>query len=634
MLKLSTDQQNIVSSPLNQPIQVLASAGSGKTRVLTERIRYILNNTKKEGVVALTFTNKAAEEMAERLNDCEHADERLWISTIHSFAQRILEKYAHTIGLPEELHIYERESDKIQLFMQSLRDDGIDIDTYLEVSDTKERRNRENVLREYLSIFSEIKRDLLIEADINNRFPNNKVWKIYQDYQSALLKAGGIDYDDILVYAHKILLDHEWITNIYRSQYKHICIDEAQDLNKIQYELIKVICGDTIQSILMVGDPNQMIYGFNGSSEKYLCENFMIDFSPIKFHLKENYRSSKSIVKAANKLRPNSQLESEYALEGILKIAKFNNEEAEAQAIAERILKLLEIKEHDEIEGTINLEKMVVIARNRFVFSKLEAKLNEYNIPFSLKKSERQSEPESKFGKVLDYGIRLKLNPKSWIDRDKLYATLEISNKLDEPITLTSIASQIPSTLNNIHLLKSLLHKIDLLNIDSPNIRKFHQDLLQELNEIGDKIQDSSDHIPEECIKHSIEELDEFYQAWTRFKQKGLGESLLNFRNALSLGQLTDDPKQGGLTLSTVHTMKGLEKDIVFLMGMCEGVFPDYRATTQEKQDEELNNAFVAITRAKRWLFISYPKSRKMPWGSERYQQPSRYLEIINNQDE
>lgn len=631
MLKLSTDQQNIVNSPLNQPIQVLASAGSGKTRVLTERIRYILNNTKKEGVIALTFTNKAAEEMAERLNDCEHADERLWISTIHSFAQRILEKYAHTIGLPEELHIYERESDKIQLFMQSLRDDGIDIDTYLEVSDTKERRNRENVLREYLSIFSEIKRDLLIEADINSRFPDNNVWKIYQDYQAALLKAGGIDYDDILVYAHKILLDHEWITNVYRSQYRYICIDEAQDLNKIQYELIKTMCGDVIKSILMVGDPNQMIYGFNGSSEKYLCEKFLTDFSPIQFHLKENYRSSKAIVKAANELRPNSQLESEYALQGILKIAKFDNEEAEAKAIAEHILKLIEIKEHNEIEGTINLEKMVVIARNRFIFSNLEKELNEYNIPFSLKKSERQSEPESKFGKVLDYGIRLKLNPKSWIDRDKLYATLEISNKLNEPITLASIANQIPSTLDNIHLLQNLLQKIDLLNIDYPNIRKFHQDLLQELNEIGDKIQDSSNYIPEESIKHSIEELDEFYQAWTRFKQKGLGESLLNFRNALSLGQLTDDPKQGGLTLSTVHTMKGLEKDIVFLMGMCEGVFPDYRATTQEKLDEELNNAFVAITRAKRWLFISYPERRTMPWGSERHQSPSRYLQVINN---
>lgn len=630
-MNLSKQQTLIVQSELNKPIQVLASAAYGKTRVLTERIRYILNNTKKDGVIALTFTNKAADEMASRLNDCEQVNERLWISTIHSFAQRILEKYAHTIGLPEDLHIYERESDKIQLFMQSLRDDGIDIDSYLNVTDTKEKRNRENTLRKYLSIFSEIKRDLLTESDINNRFPDNNIWKIYQDYQSALLKAGGIDYDDILVYSYKILLDHEWIANIYRSQYKHICVDEAQDLNQIQYELIKIMCGDSIQSILMVGDSNQMIYGFNGSSEKYLCEKFIEDFSPIQFQLKENYRSSKAIINAANKLRPNSQLESEYALQGILEISQFENEEVEAKAITKHILELLAIEENDEIEGIISLEKMVVIARNRFVFSSLEKELNEYNIPFSLKKSERQTEPESKFGKVLDYGIRLKLNPKSWIDREKLYKSLDVRINLNEIVSLTIIADQISNELVTTDLLKDLLIKIDNLDIESPNIRKFYNEFLESLTELGNNHKNTDDLMSEEIIKRSIEELKEFYESWTRFKQKSLGESLLNFRNALSLGQLTDEPQNGGLTLSTVHTMKGLEKDIVFLMGMCQGVFPDYRATTPEKQDEELNNAFVAITRAKRWLFISYPEYRMMPWGDIRYQDASQYLKIINN---
>lgn len=132
-----------------------------------------------------------------------------------------------------------------------------------------------------------------------------------------------------------------------------------------------------------------------------------------------------------------------------------------------------------------------------------------------------------------------------------------------------------------------------------------------------------------EDIKLSLEELKEFSGMWTRFKRKGFGDSLVAFRNALALGQLSESSIDEGLTLSTVHTMKGLEKDIVFLIGMCEGVFPDYRARTAKELDEERNNAFVAVTRAKRWLYVSYPKQRMMPWGDLRFQQKSRFISEI-----
>ena len=118
----------------------------------------------------------------------------------------------------------------------------------------------------------------------------------------------------------------------------------------------------------------------------------------------------------------------------------------------------------------------------------------------------------------------------------------------------------------------------------------------------------------------------------TRFKRKGLGNSLVAFRNAMALGQLTEDFEASGLTLSTVHTMKGLEKDIVFLMGMCEGVFPFYKAISPQEIEEERNNAFVAITRAKRWIYITYPKQRKMPWGGIKWQNPSRFVKEITAQ--
>lgn len=631
-MNLSNAQRQIVEAPLDMAIQVLASAGSGKTRVLTERVRHILRETKKEGVIALTFTNKAADEMRARLADSEQAEDRAWIATIHSVAQRILEKYGHTVGLPSELHIYDRDKDRMEVFMQSLREDGIDIDDYLNISDSKELKNREKNLQSYMDIFSKIKRELLTESEVTELYPNSNIWKIYTDYQAALLGSGGIDYDDILVCAHRILLDHDWIAKIYRSQYKHVCVDEAQDLNKAQYEFIKMLCGDVIKSVLMVGDPNQMIYGFNGSSKDYLCTHFVEDFTPQKFELKENYRSTKAVIRAANKLRPGSQTEIDYALEGRIKISEFDSEENEAAAIVATIKNLLDLKVHDEIEGEISLGNMVVIGRNRFVFSKLEKCLQDNSIPYSLRKGEGQLEPSTRFGKVLDYAIRVKLNSKNWVDGKKLCQVLGISEPDNwSKNVLQDLAAKIVSSADDYsEIFQKLLSAIDNLDVDNPKIPKLVKDFNALLASLVENHNGASDERIED-VKLSLEELDEFNRTWTRFKRKGLGDSLVAFRNALALGQLSDNALDEGLTLSTVHTMKGLEKDIVFLIGMCEGVFPDYRANTVKELDEERNNAFVAVTRAKRWLYVSYPRQRMMPWGDRKFQRKSRFVTEIES---
>ena len=631
-MNLSNAQRQIVEAPLDIAIQVLASAGSGKTRVLTERVRHILGETKKEGVIALTFTNKAADEMRARLADSEQAEDRAWIATIHSVAQRILEKYGHTVGLPSELHIYDRDKDRMEVFMQSLREDGIDIDDYLNISDSKELKNREKNLQSYMDIFSKIKRELLTEPEVTELYPNSNIWKIYTDYQAALLGSGGIDYDDILVCAHRILLHHDWIAKIYRSQYKHVCVDEAQDLNKAQYEFIKVLCGDVIKSVLMVGDPNQMIYGFNGSSKDYLCTHFVEDFTPQKFELKENYRSTKAVIRAANKLRPGSQTEMDYALEGGIKISEFDSEDDEAAAIVTTIKYLLDLKVHDEIEGEISLGNMVVIGRNRFVFSKLEKCLQDNSIPYSLRKGERQLEPSTRFGKILDYAIRVKLNSKDWVDGKKLCQVLGISEPDNwSKNVLQDLAAKIASSADDYsEIFQKLLSAIDNLDVDNPKIPKLVKDFNALLASLVENHNGASDERIED-VKLSLEELDEFNRTWTRFKRKGLGDSLVAFRNALALGQLSDNALDEGLTLSTVHTMKGLEKDIVFLIGMCEGVFPDYRANTVKELDEERNNAFVAVTRAKRWLYVSYPRQRMMPWGDRKFQRKSRFVTEIES---
>jgi len=633
MINLSPNQSEIVYAPIGQALQVLASAGSGKTRVLTERVRFILEHTKKEGVIALTFTNKAAEEMQNRLLTCEQAETRAWITTIHSLAQRILEQYGHTIGLPNDLQIYERDQDRMEVFMQSLREEGVDIDNYLNVQGS-ERRSRERNLQRYMDRFSLIKRELLTEGEVSMRF-SASLWKVFQDYQRALMNSGGIDYEDILVYAHRILLTHEWIAKVYWAKYKHICVDEGQDLNKIQYEFIKSLSGETIRSVLIVGDPDQMIYGFNGSSADYLCTEFVRDFGSRAYILKENFRSTKSVIQAANKLKPNAQVENELTLMGQLNIHAFADESAEAESIFNTIRQLLYLKNHEEIEGEITLDKMVVIARNRFVFSTLESVLTEHNIVFSRRKGERQEAPSSLFGQVLDTAIRVKLNPKDWVNGQKLCNILSMTNPdvWGGAHLLTDCSQRIDRTsFSDPDLYIELLKAIDNLDTDTPNIRKFVRDFEQKLSTLADIASKSitdenSSRI--EALKRSMDELNEFSACWTLLKRKGLGHSLSAFRNATALGKLTQKVTEAGIILSTVHTMKGLEKDIVFLIGMCEGVFPDYRAQTQTEINEERNNAFVAVTRAKRWLYITHPEKRKMPWGDTRPQQQSRFITEI-----
>ena len=244
---------------------------------------------------------------------------------------------------------------------------------------------------------------------------------------------------------------------------------------------------------------------------------------------------------------------------------------------------------------------------------------------------ERTEEPTSLFGRVLDYGIRVKLNPKDWVDGKKLCSLLSISppSTWKDSDILAEWSKQVLSTSIPFPEIQSeLLQKINDLDSENPNIRKLVRLFDDKLSSLSDTV--SGDTLKLE-LERSIEELRGFHDFWTQFKKKGLGSSLSAFRNAGALGQLSIDASKAGLTLSTVHTMKGLEKDIVFLIGMCEGVFPDYRANNTKKIDEERNTAFVAVTRARRWLYITYPEQRMMPWGSVKFQMKSRFISEIES---
>lgn len=627
MMNLSSPQREIVESCLEGSLLVLASAGSGKTRVLTDRVKFIMASTKKEGVIALTFTNKAAEEMRERLKKDGINDDRLWLGTVHSVAQRILESYGHTIGLPSNVQIYERDKDRMEVFLEALRTDGVDIDDYLNVDDPQEKRSRERNLQDYMDGFSKIKRGMLSEDDARVHFSTRPdIWRVYSDYQDSLLNSGGIDYEDILRYAHRILLTHDWVGDIYRAKYSRICVDEAQDLNRLQYEFIKALAGTDQSKVMMVGDPDQMIYGFNGSSSSYMCKRFVEDFKPVTFRLTKNYRSSRAVIRAANALRPGSQNESEFALEGVAEALSFESEEAEAAWVVARIQNLVVVNTHAEIEGEITYSNMVAIARNRFVFAELEKALTAHSIPYNLKVGERGKLPTSEFGKILDSAFRVKLNPKDWVDGRKLCGFLKIEQPKEwgkvNQIDLLK-AAYLERGESSTGLISDLLSAVDEVGNENPNILKFESKFAAQLSQLAQAEQSEESRLEYE---RSLDELREFSKRWTRFRLLGLGNTLAAFRNADALGKLNPENAESGLILSTVHTMKGLEKDIVFLVGFCEGVFPDYRSTSTKDITEERNAAFVAITRARRWLYISYPKVRMMPWKSTKVHLQSRFI--------
>lgn len=626
-VQLSSKQLEIVNADLYGSISVLASAGSGKTRVLTERIKFILEQQKKHGVIALTFTNKASEELSDRLSISEIDLTRIWTGTIHSVAQRILDQYGHTIGLPEGVQIYERDQDRMDVFLEALRRSGVNIDEYLDIEDSKEKRSRQRNLQNYMDGFSIIKREMLREEDVEQRLSDLKgIWIRYLDYQNALANSGGIDYDDIIKGALEVLLTQTWVGDLYRTKYGFICVDEAQDLNKIQYEFIKALAGPGSTKVMMVGDPSQMIYGFNGSSSTYLTHSFKVDFAPQTFKLEENYRSSRAVVQVARQLRPSGEVHQKYAFEGTVQFVEFETEEAEAAGICKQIEEILQFKQHAEIEGPISLASIAVIGRNRFVFRELEKQLNAKQIPYGLRLAERAKQPSSKFGRALDFALRVKLNPKDWINGKKLCELLEIQwvNGTEGSSPLASLRERFDNKGGSPDsLFSALLAEVDYLAFENPNILKFKSNFEKRIQELASQNNEEAKTLE---FARSIEELIDFSNSWMRFRQLGLGTTLGGFRNADALGKLSHDTSDLGLTLGTVHTMKGLEKDIIFILGFSEGTFPDYRAISHAQVEEERNTAFVAVTRARRWLFISHPRNRLMPWGSSQFQRPSRFL--------
>ena len=611
-MKLSNKQEQIVKH-VEGAILVKAGPGSGKTRVLIERIKHLLLSKKRCKILALTFSNLAADEMKNRLKEdtlISDLAENVTVGTIHSFCLDLVQSRGNLIGLGKELMIFESNSDQLSI----LRDVFSSDPQLMTILKSKEKPTV--FLQKCLSLISEQKKKFISPemCEMNEPFP-----VIYREYNERLLSQNALDFDDILFFAYKILTENPAVVNLYTSLYKFVCVDEAQDLNFAQYQVIKALCGDKCKNIMLVGDENQSIYGFNGSDSTLMSEKFVKDFKPTIYLLNENYRSAKTIVNFANKLG-NYDSVSNYVYSGELKAYSFSDEKDEAQFVLDRIKELL-ASGHPDIENGLSYDSFSVIARNKYVLSPLETIFSELNIPFVYKKSSNGLENESDYMKVFELGIRILLNPKDIVHLRELCKITD--RKSSEIVSDDNSIAILTQAIENT-VFTDLLPCFKSLNKEEMNFSKV---LLQLKEQLPASMSDEERYL----IINDIEQWDKHWKKYSGQVQRE-NRTLLSFRNYISLGKTQDTSSSKGVSLLTAHMSKGLQYDVVFVIGLSEGTFPDYRAvsTGGSEMEQEKNNMYVAVTRAKRLCYLSYPRSKKMPWGDNKWQTPSRFLKDID----
>ncbi len=609
-MKLSQKQQEIVNHK-DGAILVEAGPGSGKTRVLIERIKRLLLDNKRGKVLALTFSNLAADEMKNRLvddNSFEDQIDRVTASTIHSFCLDLVQSRGNLIGLNDDIVLFENEEDR-RIILKEVFMENSELNAFL-----LKQQDKNKILQRSLQLITDQKKNFILPENctVNAPFP-----LIYSEYNKKLLEQNAMDFDDILFYAYRILVENLSVVHIYNSVYRYICIDEAQDLNFAQYQIVKALCGEDFRNIMMVGDANQSIYGFNGSSSEFMTKFFIEDFSPDIYRLNENYRSAKRIVEFANQLEHYDSV-TNYVYDGELVATKLADEDSEAKFVTKKIEHLM-LNGHPDVEGNITAERIAIIARNRYAFSHLENELSAKGIPFYFKKNSTGIENESDYMKIFELSIRMLINKKDYIHLNQLKKIIAYSG--DNDTVESSAISMLKTILVNTPY-ESIIPALEILDnevFNFSNALNIIETILPNLNDderyfVAMDIQEWKKHWKKYCMQVPRE-----------------NRTLTSFRNQISLGKTKEIDVNNGISLLTAHMSKGLQFDVVFIIGLSEGTFPDYRAVNKggEQLSQEMNNMYVAVTRAKRICYMTYPEKKLMPWGDIKFQSPSRYIKDI-----
>lgn len=380
----------------------------------------------------------------------------------------------------------------------------------------------------------------------------------------------------------------------------------------------------------MVGDPKQAIFVWNGASPKYM-DLFVRDFNATRLALSENFRSSKSVVKAACALDPTYTLEGQLPIMGSVEIRECETEEAEAEFVVQEITNLIATG-HADIEGSITLERCGVLGRNRFVFGALETLLTERQIAFHKKVSSASYESESDLLEEFELALRILSNP-----LDRLH--------LGELLSLWKSAPDVEAVYHG-HDLRTVTGLVLLEELSAHAKAGYSQNTMAAVRALNwtpddfrflkglESIETGSGSVTEEERALVLQDLREWRKHWNYFVRSVPGgrHSVQLFLNQVALGT-TQQPSHEGLSLLTVHSAKGMEFEIVFVIGMTNGTFPDYRAVRAkgDAMAEEHRNAFVAITRSRRLLYLTWPTHKMMPWGELKEQECSLFITQIES---
>ena len=632
------DRQKEAVISTEGPCLVIAGAGSGKTKVLTHKIAYLISEkyVKPWNIIAITFTNKAANEMKERIqNIIGDAANDLWMGTFHSICVKILRKYIDRIGFDHSFLIFDT-SDQKTLIKECLKDLKVDDKLFTD--------------RAVLSEISNGKNEMLEPKDYKIKyagdFRRETIGNIYELYQQRLKENNALDFDDIINYTIKILTENPDVLEYYTEKFKYVLVDEYQDTNKAQFMLVSILASK-YGNITVVGDNDQGIYSFRGADITNIL-NFEKDFPGTKIiKLEQNYRCTGNILKAANAVIKHNENKYEKKLwtandEGELpSIYQSEDEYDEASYVVKQI-------NHLKTEEYYKYSDFVVLYRMNSQSRAIEDILRREDIPYKivggLKFYERKEIKDIIAYLRLIYNTsdnislkRIINEPKRGIGKTSLDNIQQISEqngismyeviKNAEQFGLNRVKANADDFINLIEELRTKQNELSISELIKETLNKSGYTKALELENSVE-------------AESRIQNLEEFLTVAIEFEEEFADNTLGEFLENITLSSDIDNVEdaENSVTLMTLHSAKGLEFPTVFLVGLEEGIFPGYKSIGEENAlQEERRLFYVGITRAKEHLFLTCAKRRTI-FGSTSYNAISRFVkeipeELLNGYD-
>ena len=619
------------------PLLMLAGAGSGKTRSLTHRIAYLIEEkgVAPWNILAITFTNKAAQEMRERVDALVgYGSEDIWISTFHATCSRILRRHIDLLGYDRNFTIYDA-SDQKSLMKEVLKEMKIDTKQFPERS----------VMSEISSAKNEYKSPLDYRNEYGSNFRNQRIADIYEHYQKRLKENNALDFDDLLVKMVDLFQANPDVLEHYQDRFQYIMVDEYQDTNTVQFLLVSLLA-KKYRNLCVVGDDDQSIYKFRGANI-YNILNFEKVFPDAQvIRLEQNYRSTQNILNAANgviannKGRKEKKLWTENQKGELVHFKQYDTEYDEADGVVSRINFLA-------MRG-VQYKDMAILYRTNAQSRIFEEKLKQKNIPYAIVRGisfydRKEIKDLMSYLKVVDSGMD-DLSVKRIINMPKRGIGQTTINRLQEFAILNQMsfldavfnADEIPEVARAL----AKLHKFaDMIE----EFREYASE--HEISELLEHILDVTQYRAEleaEGTDESIsrlEDIEELFNDIAYYEEEEENPNLRDFlaekdMYTLNAGIDNLEDENNKVLLMTLHNAKGLEFNNVFLGGMEEGVFPGFGAMMsgdESEIEEERRLCYVGITRAKERLFLSAAK-RRMLRGQTQYNRRSRFIDEIPGQ--